>query len=153
MADFFTNRMGNIIVIAPSPDGDFSHIAEYRNIIFYSAKGTKEKALTRWIFADIPKKTLIDDWGNHYDHQVHFLLAGSLAEGLQFISGLKENGFVVEQAEQLFVPFQTLDASNSETSDNLRTLHARAFALARRENPRLQDLLTSYRDSNLISKP
>ena len=153
MADFFTNRIGNIMVVAPSPDGDFSHIAEYRNIVFYSEKGEQEQALTRWIFADIEKNTLIDDWGNQYDHQVHFLLAGNLAEGIQFLDGLQSNGFVVKQAEKLFVPFQTLDATNTETSDNLRTLHARAFALARRENPRLQDLLTSYRDASLISTP
>ena len=67
-----------------------------------------KEGLTRWVFADFPQGTLQDDWGNAYDHQVHSLLSGTLDEGRELLEKLSEMGCVIEQASELFVPFQNL---------------------------------------------
>ena len=149
-ADFVTNQIGSTIVIAPTMDGRLSHIAEHRQIVF-QREGTKvEPGLTRWIFSDIPKRTLKDSWGNAYDHQVHFLLSGTLQDGKNFIAELIQKGFSIQAAERLFVPFQTLDASDESSSDKLRINHPRAFALARRESPDIGHLTTALRDALIL---
>ena len=147
--DFFFNQMGDVLVLAPAPTGRFRHMVEER-VVALSRGAEPSKALSRWIFADIPERTLVDEWGNHYDHQVHFLLAGDLSAGKELLQALEGEGFVVARAEDFFVPFQTLDPSDRESSDELRQRHARAFALARRERPTVRQLATSIRDSIVV---
>ncbi|MEL6181743.1 MAG: hypothetical protein AAFS10_22475 [Myxococcota bacterium] len=147
--DFFFNQMGNVLVLAPAPSGRFRHLIEERHVALNQGSDPT-KALSRWIFADIPERTLTDDWGNPYDHQVHFLLAGDLEAGKGLMQALESEGFVLDQAEEFFVPFQTLDPNDRESSDALRQRHARAFALARRERPTVRDLATSIRDSIVV---
>lgn len=148
--DLFTNRIGPVCVVSPAPGGRLSHLVEERNVIFQRDGTVIERGLTRWIFADIPRQTLTDDWGNTYDHQVHSLLVGDLSAGEAFIEALSQQGLVVEEAEQLFVPLQTLDPSDAEGSDRLRHNNPRAFALARRESPQIGDLVTNLRDSMVL---
>ncbi len=149
-ADLYVNRMGPILVLAPASGGKLSHIAETRKVAL-QRDGEVQSGLCRWIFADIPRNTLEDAWGNRYDHQVHSLLAGTVAEGEELIKALVHEGFRVEDSPDLFVPFQTLDARDAETSDQIRVRHPRAFALARRERPTMRQLVTAIRDSVLIN--
>jgi len=149
-ADFLTNQIGTVLVVVPTNKGRVAHISEHRQIVFERDGNVLEAGLTRWIFADIPSKTLTDNWNNTYDHQVHFLLAGTLQAGKEFVAELKEQGFLVEQAERLFVPFQTLDPHNQVSSDQLRQHHPRAFALARQDQPNTHLLITALRDSIVI---
>ena len=78
------------------------------------------------------------------------LAVGDLSAGEAFIQALSQQGLVVEEAEQLFVPLQTLDPSDAEGSDRLRHNNPRAFALARRESPQIGDLVTNLRDSMVL---
>ncbi len=150
-ADLYVNRMGNVFVLAPAAEGRLGHIAATRKVAL-ERHGEVKQSLCRWIFADIPKNTLTDEWGNAYDHQVHFLLAGTVAEGEELVQALVEEGFQVQDAPHLFVPFQTLNPADSASSDALRVRHPRAFALARRERPSVRQLVTAIRDSVLINQ-
>ena len=149
-ADFLINQIGTVLVVVPTNKGRVAHLAEHRKIVFERDGDQLEQGLTRWIFADIPQKTLTDEWGNDYDHQVHFLLAGTLQEGTELVADIQRQGFVVQTADRLFVPFQTLDANDQSSSDQLRQQHPRAFALARREQPNINLLITALRDSIVI---
>src|SRR5512145_1343560 len=106
VADIVKNQLGKVLVAAPSPDGRLARLLEYRNVVLQPG-GEKQKAFSRWIFADIPHGTLTDDWGNRYNHQVHSLLAGSIQEGLAFLKGLEELGYTIRTADDFFVPLQT----------------------------------------------
>jgi len=149
MSDVYTNAIGNVMVIAPAAQGRLAHISETRMVAFGEEVAIKE-ALTRWVFADLQTATLEDDWGNRYDHQVHSLLSGTLAEGREFLEKLGEMGCVVEQAEGLFVPFQRVDIDSVSSSDALRTKHPRAFALARRGRKSISAIITDIRDSSVF---
>jgi|GEM_PF-3394418 len=150
-ADFFVNRRGSVLVLAPSRDGRLAHLAETRRVAL-ERDGEPMNALCRWIFADLPRLTLRDAWGNPYDHQAHTLLAGSLADGEELMRGLIEQGFSVEDAPDFFVPFQTLAFTDPEDSDQLRLRHPRAFALARRERPTSAQLVTWIRDTMVVGE-
>jgi hypothetical protein len=150
-ADLFANRMHGVLVAAPAPGGRLGPLVETR-LVALERNGEVHSGLTRWIFADVPRGTLRDDWGNPYDHEVHTLLAGTLAEGEAFLRAMVDAGFVVADAPDLFVPLQTLDAADRDASDQLRTRFPRAFALARRGRPTLQQLVTSLRDAALLSR-
>ena len=148
--DLYTNRLGDVLVVAPALEGRLSQLAEQRNVVFGRGQGDQQESLTRWVFADIPKNSLSDQWGNPYDHQVHTLIVGTLQEGNNLIAKLKDRGFHVNSASEMFVPFQTLNIHDRESSDSLRTSHPRAFALSRRERPELNKLITALRDSVVI---
>ena len=135
--DLYTNRIGDVLVVAPALEGRLSQLAEQRNVVFGRDQGEQQKGLTRWVFANIPKNSLSDQWGNPYDHQVHTLIVGTLQEGNNFIAQLKDRGFHVNAASDMFVPFQTLNINDRQSSDSLRTSHPRAFALSRRERKQL----------------
>ena len=150
-ADLFVNRRGAVLVLAPSREGQLAHLADTRRVVL-DREGDAMNALCRWVFADLPKGTLRDEWGNPYDHQAHTLLAGSLADGEELVRAMVENGFHVVDAPDFFVPFQTLDFTNAEDSDQLRVRHPRAFALARRERPSTHQLVTSIRDSMVVGE-
>lgn len=147
--DLYLNHIQNVLVIGPAPQGRLGRIAEERTVALHRG-GPTSTALSRWIFADLPRQTLRDEWGNPYDHQVHTLLAGTLQQGLDFINDLKAAGFLIEQADEFFVPFQTLDPNDRDSSDQLRERFPRAFAIARRERPALRELITILRDSALL---
>ena len=100
---------------------------------------TIQDGLTRWIFADFEKNTLQDQWGNHHDHQVHTLLVGTLQDGLHFLQGLNDFDLILESPEQFFVPLQNIKLQDLDDSDQLRILHPRVFALARRDKPSLTE--------------
>jgi len=146
LADLFVNKIGRVMVLAPTPHGRLRHLVEERYVVLERG-GERVKASTRWIFGDFPRGTLKDDWGNPFDHQVHHLLAGTMAEGAALVSALEAEGLSVSEEENLFVPFQTLDVWDLEGSDELRHRHARAFAIARRERVSARDIVTSLRDS------
>ena len=148
--DLFANRLNQFLIVAPAPNGRLDRLVEYRSVIFQRNGTELEQGLTRWIFADLPKKTLKDSWGNPYDHQAHSLLAGTFAEGEAFVQQLESQEFVVEDAPTLFVPLQTLDINSEQSSDRLRTDHPRAFALARRDRPSMSSMVTSLRDSMVL---
>lgn len=150
-ADFFVNRRGSVLVLAPSRDGRLAHLAETRRVTL-DREGETINALCRWIFADLPRLTLRDDWGNPYDHQAHTLLAGTLADGEELVRSLVEQGFSVVDAPDFFVPFQTLAFTDPEDSDLLRSRHPRAFALARRERPTTAQLVTWIRDTMVVGE-
>ena len=149
MSDVYTNAIGNVMVVAPAAQGRLAHISETRMVAFGEEVAIKE-ALTRWVFADLQTATLEDDWGNRYDHQVHSLLSGTLAEGRELLEKLGEMGCVVEQADELFVPFQRVDIDSVSSSDALRTKHPRAFALARRGRKSISAIVTDIRDSSVF---
>ena len=151
MADLFMNKIGSILVVAPTPTGKLSHMVEMKKVIFYQQIGETVDAITRWIFADLPVETLQDQWGNRYDHQVHSLLSGSLADGQLFLEMLSDNGFIIDEEQDMFVPFQRINISSQESSDTLRHSHPRAFALARRGKKSIRVLVTDIRDSVLIN--
>lgn len=150
MSDVYTNTIGNVMVVAPATQGALGHIAQTRKVAFGEEVAVKE-GLTRWVFADFPKGTLQDDWGNAYDHQVHSLLSGTLNEGREFLEKLSEMGCVIEQASELFVPFQKVDVGSVTSSDAIRTEHPRAFALARRGRKSIRAIITDIRDANVIN--
>jgi hypothetical protein len=161
MADVYVNQLTSVLVIAPAPHGKLDKLVEYKQVVFYP-KDTNDAvapehniasvkpALTRWIFADVAQGTLVDDWGNAYDHQVHSLLSGNLADGKLFLEKLAELGCIIEETPEMFVPFQRLDPTDQESSDSLRSHHARAFVLARRPSVSLADIITSIRDGILL---
>lgn len=150
-ADFFVNRRGSVLVLAPSREGRLAHLAETRRVAL-ERDGEPMNALRRWIFADLPRHTLHDAWGNLYDHAAHSLLAGTLADGEELARALVEQGFVVSDAPDFFVPFQTLAFTDPEDSDLLRLRHPRAFALARRERPTSAQLVTWIRDTMVVGE-
>jgi hypothetical protein len=149
MSDVYTNTMGHVMVIAPTPNGQLQALADSKNIAFADDLAVKS-VLTRWVFADFPTGTLIDEWGNRYDHQVHSLLSGTLAEGREFLETLSELGCVVEEASEFFVPFQKLNLTSVESSDALRMEHSRAFVLARRGRKSIAAIVTDIRDAGLL---
>ena len=149
MSDVYTNTMGHVMVVAPTSSGQLKALADSKSIAFADDLDVKS-VLTRWVFADFPMGTLTDEWGNRYDHQVHSLLSGTLAEGREFLETLSELGCVVEEASEFFVPFQKLDLSSVQSSDALRTEHSRAFALARRGRKSIAAIVTDIRDSGLL---
>lgn len=149
MADVYTNSIGSVMVIAPTTSGQLQTIAETRNVAFGEDMELKP-ALMRWVFADFSTGTLTDEWGNRYDHQVHSLLSGTLAEGRELLEALAEMGCVIEEAEELFVPFQKMDLLSETSSDALRVEHARAFALARRGRKSIAAIITDIRDSSMM---
>jgi len=150
MTDLYTNRMGNVLVVAPSHNGRLAHLAQDRQAVLNRDTREREHCIGRWLFADVQQGTLTDQWGNTYDHQVRSLLAGSVAEGEAFLADLEEAGFAIEPAGRLFVPLQKLDAQDEASSDQLRQRHSRAFAIALRERPSTASLVTALQDSALI---
>lgn len=148
MSDIYTNTIGTVMVVAPTPHGQLSEIAITKNVSF-TGDDTKP-ALMRWVFADFPQATLTDEWGNRYDHQVHSLLSGTLAEGRDFLEALTNMGCVIEEANELFVPFQKLDVTSVESSDAIRSNHPRAFALAHRGRKSIVAIVTDIRDGALL---
>ena len=148
--DLFVNRLNRFLIVAPAPGGRLDHLVEYKSVIFQRDGTALERGLTRWIFADLPTKTLKDTWNNPYDHQAHSLLAGTFEDGEAFVQQLEAQEFVVEEAETLFVPLQTLDINSETSSDHLRSHHPRAFALARRDRPSMSSMVTSLRDSMVL---
>ena len=151
-ADIFYKQLGNVLVIAPSQQGKLAHMATTRKVAFdLDAKQPNiEDALTRWIFADFEKNTLQDQWGNHHDHQVHSLLVGNLQDGLDFLQGLQDFDLRLESPEQFFVPLQNINLQDLDDSDQLRILHPRVFALARRDKPSLTEIRTNIRDATIV---
>ena len=150
MSDLFVNQIGSVMVVAPNPTGQLKDLVQKKEVVFYE-QAKQSPALTRWIFADFAQQTLLDQWGNRYDHQVHSLLFGSLDEGRRFLELLGESGFISQEATELFVPFQKLDIYSIESSDGLREAHPRAFALARRGRKSVSALVTDIRDSVIVS--
>ena len=150
-ADLFVNQLGHVLVVAPTREGRLRQFAEERNVVL-DRGGERLKALARWIFADFPTRTLMDDWGNSYDHAVHTLIVGTLDEGRAFVEELSEQGFDARTEVGFFVPFQTIDPNDREGSDLLRVRHARAFAIARRETPSATDIITAFRDSVVVGE-
>ena len=148
MSDIYTNSIGSVMVVAPTPNGQLSTLAVTKQVSFTG--GAVQPALMRWVFADFPQATLSDEWGNQYDHQVHSLLSGTLAEGREFLEALAEMGCVVEEAADFFVPFQKVDVSSVASSDALRENHPRAFALAHRGRKSVAALVTDIRDATLL---
>lgn len=151
MSDLYINQIGQVMVIAPNPNGQLHRLAETKQVAFYNEADVKD-GLTRWIFADFPKQTLTDQWGNHYDHQVHHLISGSLSDGRTFLELLAEAGLLAEEASDLFVPFQKLDIHSEQSSDNFRQEHPRAFALAKRAKVSILALVTDIRDQSFIGQ-
>ena len=149
MSDVYTNTMGHVMVVAPTPNGQLKALADSKSIAFADDLDVKS-VLTRWVFADFSMGTLTDEWGNRYDHQVHSLLSGTLAEGREFLETLSELGCVVEEASEFFVPFQKIDLTSVQSSDALRTEHSRAFALARRGRKSIAAIVTGIRDAGLV---
>ena len=148
MSDIYTNTIGSVMVVAPTPNGQLSELAVTKNVSF---TGDEIKpALMRWVFADFPQATLTDAWGNRYDHQVHSLLSGTLTEGREFLEALTNMGCVVEEATEMFVPFQKLDAASVDSSDRIRANHPRAFALAHRGRKSIAAIVTDIRDVGLL---
>jgi len=150
MADAYIHQHGNTLVIAPTETGRLAFLAERRRLVLNRASGEVEDALARWIFADLPRNTLQDAWGNAYDHQALHLVAGTLADGKRFARELEDAGFALSYEPNLFVPLETIDAASEADSDNIRTVHARAFALAIRRSPRVADLILEARDRGVF---
>lgn len=152
-ADIFYKQLGNVLVIAPSQQGKLSHMATTRKVSFEldAPEPNIQDGLTRWIFADFEKDTLQDQWGNYHDHQVHTLLVGTLQDGLNFLQGLQDFDLILESPEQFFVPLQNIKLQDLDDSDQLRILHPRVFALARRDKPSLMAIRTSIRDATIVT--
>lgn len=150
MTDAYVHQHGNTFVIAPTETGRLAFLAERRRAVLTRASGEVETALARWIFADLPRNTLHDAWGNTYDHQALHLVVGTLADGNRFARELEEAGFALSDEPNLFVPLKTIDAASESDSDHIRTVHARAFALAIRRLPRVADLLLDARDRGVF---
>ena len=148
--DLYANHIGTVLCIAPTTVGRFAELAQTKRLSLYRDSDIVGEALSRWIFADFPKETLMDGWGNRYDHQVHTLLAGSLQEGENLISTLETKGCCIQEAPEFFVPLQNLNVHDQESSDGLRERHPRAFALARRDSIDINRLLTHLRDAQML---
>ena len=152
MADVYVNKIGNVMVVTPLSTGQLQGLAEYKKVVFYTEKKEQVDALTRWIFADLDRGTLTDEWGNRYDHQVHTLLSGTLEQGQQFIEVLAEMGCIVSEQKDLFVPFQKIEMESQESSDALRMHHPRAFTLARPGRKSIAALVTDIRDALVVGR-
>ena len=148
--DLYYNKLGKVMVVAPTAEGVFSPVASYRQVALQRDTGEVGPALARWIFADLPRDTLRDQWGNPYDHAVHTLVVGTLADGEAFLASFAEAGYRIAPAEQLFVPFQTVVLDDAEDSDQLRQRHPRAFALAFRSLTTPAMLIMHARDRALL---
>ena len=131
--DLYSNHIGTVLSIAPTTVGRFAQLAQTKRVSLYQDKNDVGEALSRWLFADFSPKSLIDLWGNRYDHQVHTLLSGTLAQGEALLSELEAHGCNIVEASGFFVPLQNVEINNVESSDLLRNKHPRAFALARRD--------------------
>ena len=148
--DLYANHLGNVLCIAPTSVGRFAKLAKIKRVSLYSDSDVVGEALSRWIFANFPHNSLTDDWGNRFNHQVHSLLSGSLEQGEQLLQTLESYGCSIIEAPDFFVPLQNVEVDSIESSDNLRTRHPRAFALARREHVSINELLTILRDSSML---
>ena len=148
--DLYANHLGNVLCIAPTSVGRFAKLAEIKRVSLYSESDVVGEALSRWIFANFPQNSLTDDWGNRFHHQVHSLLAGTLEQGQELLQTLESYGCNIIEAPDFFVPLQNVEVNNIDASDQLRTRHPRAFALARREPVSINELLTIMRDSNML---
>jgi hypothetical protein len=148
--DLYSNHIGTVLSIAPTTVGRFATLAQVKRVSLYRDTQEIGEALSRWLFSDFPQNTLIDEWGNRYNHQVHTLLAGTLKEGEALLSELEAHGCRVIEAPGFFVPLQNVDVQNTASSDQLRNLHPRAFALARRDKPERSTLLTLLKDSSMF---
>ena len=150
--DLYSNHIGTVLSIAPTTVGAFAKLAETKRVSLHRESEDVGEALSRWLFADFPQKTLVDKWGNRYDHQVHHLLSGTLEEGEQLLSTLKQNGCNIEEASGFFVPLQNVEIHDTESSDQLRNRHPRAFALARKDLPSTNEMLTILKDSSMFER-
>ena len=148
--DLYANQLGNVLCIAPTSVGRFAKLAEIKRVSLYSDSDVVGEALSRWIFANFPKKSLTDTWGNRFNHQVHSLLAGTLEDGQNLLQNLESHGCTIMEAPDFFVPLQNVHIDQLDSSDELRQRHPRAFALARREPVSLNELLTLLRDSSML---
>ena len=148
--DLYSNHIGTVLSIAPTTVGRFAQLAQTKRVSLYREKQDVGEALSRWLFADFPQKSLIDIWGNRYDHQVHTLLSGTLSEGEALLCELEAQGCCVVEAPGFFVPLQNVDIQDVESSDHLRARHPRAFALARRDAPDRNTLFTMLKDSSFF---
>jgi hypothetical protein len=150
MPDAYVHALPHGLVIAPSDKGRLAFLAERRHAVLNPGTGEREHVLARWIFADLPQRTLRDQWGNPYDHQVHSLIVGTVAQGRAFAAELVSAGFSVTDEPKLFVPLQTVAIHDPKSSDALREKHARAFALAIRRLPPIAELVMAARDAALV---
>ena len=148
--DLYANHIGTVLSIAPTSVGRFAKLADIKRISLYSDSPIVGEALSRWLFADFPTKTLVDEWGNRFDHQIHSLLAGSLQEGEELLATLESHGCTIIEAPDFFVPLQNVEINEITSSDAIRVRHPRAFALARRDRANLPELLTLLRDSSML---
>ena len=148
--DLYSNHIGTVLSIAPTTVGRFALLSQVKRVSLHKDSPEVGEALSRWLFADVPKNTLVDEWGNRYDHQVHTLLAGTLSEGEDLIAELEKHGCSIMEASGFFVPLQNIDFYDTESSDNLRVQHPRGFALARRDKPNRKELLTLLKDSSMF---
>jgi len=148
--DLYANHIGTVLCVAPTTVGRFAKLAQAKRLSLYRDSDIVGEALSRWIFADVPTESLLDQWGNKYNHQVHTLLAGSLKQGEELLSTLEEHGCCIQEDSHFFVPLQNLNVNDQSSSDALRAKHPRAFALARREPPDLNLLLTLLRDAQML---
>ena len=148
--DLYSNHIGTVLSIAPTTVGRFAQLAQTKRVSLYRDKKDIGEALSRWLFADFPQQTLVDIWGNRYNHQVHTLLSGTLAEGEALLSELEAHGCKITEAPGFFVPLQNVKINDLQSSDALREQHPRAFALARRDTPNRNTLLTMLKDSSFF---
>jgi hypothetical protein len=148
--DIYSNHIGTVLCIAPTTVGRFATFAQVKRVSLYRETQEVGEALSRWLFSDFPQNTLVDEWGNRYNHQVHTLLAGSLKEGEDLLSELEAHGCTVIEASGFFVPLQNVEIQSTDSSDQLRQRHPRAFALARRDCPDRSTLLTLLKDSSMF---
>ena len=148
--DLYANHIGTVLSISPTSVGRFAKLAEIKRISLYSDSPIVGEALSRWLFADFPLKTLTDEWGNRFDHQVHTLLAGTLQEGETLLATLEAHSCTIIEAPDFFVPLQNVEINSLSSSDELRNRHPRAFALARRDQASINELLTLLRDSSML---
>ena len=150
--DLYSNHIGTVLSIAPTTVGRFAQLAQTKRVSLYRDKQDVGEALSRWLFADFVPKSLVDVWGNRYDHQVHTLLSGTLAQGEALLTELEAHGCTIVEASGFFVPLQNVDINDVESSDQLRHRHPRAFALARRDKPDRGTLLTMLKDSSFFER-
>ena len=150
--DLYSNHIGTVLSIAPTTVGAFAKLAQTKRVSMQRDSEDVGEALSRWLFADFPPMTLVDKWGNRYNHQVHNLLSGTLSEGEELLRVLKQNGCNIEEAAGFFVPLQNVDIHDTESSDQLRNQHPRAFALARNDLPSTNAMLTILKDSSMFER-
>ena len=150
--DLYYNRLGDVMVVAPSDDGSLRLVSDKRQVELERGSGEISTALARWIFADFARDTLKDQWGNSYDHMVHSLIMGTLSDGEAFLQAFIDAGYGVEHAPKLFVPIQTVNIHSYADSDDLRNRHPRAFALAIRTRPSAGRLMSEARDRAALGR-